>query len=101
MPFRTYLILHNALFEPRPAHSNLPRILTPRPDALVIRRLCNPQLLGILSALLQHIVEGALGRRRDGIGLGNVRLHVALDGVVGGDLVACRSCGGVAREGAG
>jgi hypothetical protein len=94
----TYLILHNALLEPRPTHGNLPRVLTPRPDALVVRRLCNPHLLPLLGSLLQHLVERTLGRRGDGIGLGNVRLRIALDRVVGGDLVACSGRGGIAGK---
>ena len=98
---RTYLVLHNALLEPRPAHGDLPGILTPRPDALVVWRLCNPHLLGLLRRLLQDFVKRALGRGGQRIGLGDIRLCIALDGVVGGDLVAGRCCRRVAGEGAG
>jgi hypothetical protein len=86
----TYLILHNALLEPRSTHSNLPRLLTPTPNALVIRRLLRPQTLCIRYILLQHLVEGTLGRRGCDVGLGNVGLGGALDGVVGGHLVRGR-----------
>jgi len=95
------LILHNALLKSWPTHRNLPRVLAPRPNALVVRRLFNPQLLGCLWRLLQDLVEGTLGRCRHRIGLGNVRLRIALDRVVSGDLVAGRRGGGVADEGAG
>lgn len=98
---KTYLILNNALLEPWPAHRNFPRILTPRPDTLVVRRLCNPHLLGLFWRLLQDLVESALGRGRDRIGLGDVWLRIALDGVIGGDLVAGGRGRGVADEGAG
>jgi hypothetical protein len=97
----TYLILHNALFEPRSTHSNLPRLLAPTPNALVIRRLLRPHALRIRHILLQHLVERALGRGGGDVGLGNIGLGAALDGVVGGLLVGLLGRGGdVANRGA-
>jgi hypothetical protein len=100
----TYLVLHNTLLKPRPTHRNLPRLLTPAPNALVIRRLLRPHALSIRDIFLQHLVERALGRRGQRIGLGDVGLNGALDGVVGGHLVRGRGGGHVAEgspEGAG
>jgi hypothetical protein len=100
----TYLILHNTLLKPRPTHGNLPGLLTPAPNALVIRRLLRPHALSIRHIFLQHLVERALGRRGQRIGLGDVGLDGALDGVVGGHLVRGRGGGHVAEgspEGAG
>lgn len=93
----TYLILHNRLLKPRALHSNRPRLLAPAPRPLVIGRLLRAQLLALHYALLEDFVEGALGRQSRGIGLGDVRLGVALDGVVGGHLV---DGGGGGRVGA-
>lgn len=41
----TYLVFHDALLEPRPAHSHLAWILTPTPNALVVGRLHRSQPL--------------------------------------------------------
>ena len=83
----TYLVLHNRLLEPRALHRDRPRLLARAPGALVIRRLPGAQLLALCDALLQDLVEGALGGEGGGVGLGDVGLGVALDGVVGGHLV--------------
>jgi hypothetical protein len=54
-----YLILHNTLLKPRPTHRNLPRLLAPAPNALIIRRLLRPHALRVRDILLQHLVKRA------------------------------------------
>lgn len=80
----TYLVLDDALLEPRSAHSNLPGLLAPAPDALTVGSLLLPQLLRLLDALLQNFVERALRGSSGGIGLGDGLHFLARDGVVGG-----------------
>lgn len=79
-----YLILHNSLLEPRPAHGNLPWLLAPAPNALVVRRLLCPHALAVGNILLQHLIERALGRCGRDIGLRDVRRWGAVGRVVGG-----------------
>lgn len=52
MKCSTHLHFHYGLLEPRARHSLLPRILTPAPDALTVRRLLDSQLLSLLNRLL-------------------------------------------------
>ena len=80
----TYLVLDDALLEPRSAHSNLPGLLAPAPDALTVGGLLLPQLLRLLDALLQDLIEGAFRGSGCGVGLGNGLHFFARDGVVGG-----------------
>jgi hypothetical protein len=98
---KTYLVLNDALFKPRSAHSHLPRLLTPAPDALVVGRLQSPHALCICDILLQHLVERALGRCGRDVRLGDVGLRGALDGVVDGDFVDRGDVADRCAEGAG
>lgn len=88
----TYLILHNALLEPRPAHGLLPGVLAPAPNTLVVGRLCCPQLLRCRNILLQNLVKRAFRRRGCRIGLGHVLRHFSPDRIVG--LARVRRSGG-------
>ena len=95
----TYLVLNDALLEPRSAHSNLPVLLTPAPDTLTVRRLLLPQLLGLLDALLQNLVERTFRGSGGGIGLGNGLHFLARDGVIGGHFgLLLRRVGGSERR---
>lgn len=95
----TYLVLNDALLEPRSAHSNLPGLLAPAPDTLTVRSLLLPQLLGLLDALLQNLVERAFRGSSGGIGLGNGLHFFARDGVVGGHFgLLLRRVGGPERR---
>lgn len=99
LTYLTYLVLNDALLEPRSAHSNLSGLLAPAPDAFTVGSLLLPQLLGFLDALLQDLVERALGGSSGGIGLG-YGLHIlARDGVVGGHFgLLLRRVGGPERR---
>lgn len=98
LTYVTYLVLDDALLEPRSAHSNLPGLLAPAPDALTVGSLLLPQLLGLLDALLQNFVERAFRGGSGGVGLGDGRHVFARDGVVGGHFgLLLRRVGGAER----
>jgi hypothetical protein len=82
-----YLVLHDGLLEARALHGDGARLLARAPRALAVGRLRGAQLLALCDALLEHLVEGALGRRGRGVGLGDVGRDAALPGVIGGHLV--------------
>lgn len=80
----TYLVLDDALLEPRSTHSDLPGLLAPAPDTLTVGGLLLPQLLALLDALLQDLVKRAFRGRGGRIGLGNGLHFFARVWVVGG-----------------
>jgi hypothetical protein len=91
----TYLVLHDALLEAGTAHGHLPRRLAAAPDALAVGRLLGAQLLALLDALLQDLVERALRGRGRGIGGRDIGGSAAGGRVVGGHFGLCgRGVGG-------
>ena len=83
----TYLVRHDRLLEARANHGALARVLAATPRHLAVGRLLGAEGLGLLDALLEHLVERALGRRGHGVRGRDIGRRGLGVGVVGGHVV--------------